>query len=127
MKYTIAIMALIAAAPAHADAVTQAQVSGNAAAAASASHTSSRSSVGGNTAGSYSVRNSSGAANLSGAALTRKRDGSTYVGIAETWSDGSDYSTSVNRGGTGYATSSQSGSAAAAYGSGQNPWLQSGW
>jgi len=95
--------------------------------AASASHTSSQSFAGGNMAGKYSVRNSSGASNISGAAITRKRDGDTYIGIAETWSNGSDFAKSVNRGGIGFADSTQSGSAAATYNSGQTPWLQGGW
>mgnify|MGYP000697989835 CR=1 FL=1 len=124
---TLLTLSACASAPATAQTSTQVIVSGNSAGAASASHTTSRSSVGGDTAGTYSVRNSSGASNISGAAITRKRDGNTYVGVTETWSDGNDYSSTVNRGGVGYANSSQSGSAAATYYSGQNPWLQSGW
>lgn len=85
------------------------------AAAASASHTSSRSSVGGSARGEYSAENFSGASNISGAAVTRERQGDTYIGVTETWSDGRDYSSTVNNGGIGYANSSQSGSAAASY------------
>ena len=98
-----------------AQATTQAVVTGNGAVAASASDSSSRSSVGGSVRGKYSVENFSGASNISGAAVTRERQGNTFIGIAETWSDGQDYSSTVNKGGTGYAKSSQSGSAAAVY------------
>ena len=117
MKTTIITTMVIAmiSTGALAQATTSAIVTGNGAVAASASDSSSRSRVGGSVRGEYSVENYSGASNISGAAVTRERQGDNFIGVTETWSDGRDYSSTVNKGGTGYAKSSQSGSAAAVY------------
>ena len=94
---------------------------------ASTAATSSASNVGGSQQGMFGVRNESGASNIAGAAISNKYENNTRVTIAETWTNGEDFSRTRNNGGTGYASSSQSGSSAASANRTHNVWSWKSW
>jgi len=122
MTFITASVLAIMATGVYAQSTTSSHVAGRSATVASASQSSSNANVGGSARGLYSVENFSGASNISGAAITHERNGTTVIGVTETWSNGTNYASTNNKGGTGYANSGQAGGAAASYYNSYSAW-----